>query len=698
MTSDPLAATILLLFLSTAVTYYNPDDTSGIGGNIQGLTDGDGLNIHGSLSIPPSAAALPSHRLPVTSHDAGNLRLNFIRENGYRAVVSQVWVVERADTTDTAAPVSAITAPVVSAQLSGGLSDVTGTATDGAGSGILSVEVGIDGGSGASWRPVTQLRSDGGWSYRWSLPADGAYTLYVRATDRAGNLEVPGAGVFVVVNQTPPAAVTGVSAYDTAIDSGNSISILWTLSADDDGGGADDLSSYRIERREGITGSFALAGTVSAGIGSYIDAATVDGTQYYYRIVAVDLAGNQTASAVYGPAISIDNNIPDGTPPEDVTGLTGTPGNGFVYLAWTKSVNTALDLVDQLLDISTDGGTTWGVVGPAYTDGGVVNLGKEPSFRLVEGLTNGTGYRFRVRVKDSSNNTSLQGALTGVLTPSATAGTTVSGTITTNTTWAAGVFYVSGSDITVNAGVTLTINPGVIVKFGANRGMTVRGTLTAGGTAGSPVVFTAYADDSYGGDSNNNGPSSGTPGSWNRLYFDNTSSSRLDHAVVRYGGSGNDGNVYLYYSNVPVISSTISNGSSYGIYTHTTSPLIEGNTISNNGDAGIYHYNTSSPVDRNNTITGNSNGIYVQYATPAIDGNTITGNTNYGIYHYDTRNAPEITNNTITGNNIPVRLTFSSLPGASAGNILSPNTRNQIEFWGNTLSRSLILPASPELN
>ena len=618
--------------------------------------------------------------------------MNFIRENGYRAVVSQVWVAERADTTDIAAPVSAITSPVAAAHLTGGLAELTGTATDGAGSGILSVEVGVDGGSGISWRPVTQLRGDGGWNYRWDLPSDGTYTLFVRATDRAGNLEAAGAGVSVVVNQTAPVAVTGVSAFDTPADSGGSINILWVLSADD-GAGANDISSYRIDRREGSTGSFSLAGTVSAGTGSFTDAAVSDGPQYYYRITALDLAGNQTASAVYGPVISINNDGSDVTPPEPVTGLSGTPGNGFVYLTWTRSVNTALDVVDQLLDISVDGGSTWGVVGPNYTDGGVFSLGKEASFRLAEGLVNGTGYRFRIRVKDSSNNISA-GTLTGVITPNATAVTQVSGAIASNTTWAAGVFYVSG-DITVNAGVTLTIQPGVIVKFAAGRGMTVRGTLTAVGTAGSPVVFTAWTDDSYGGDSNGGGASAGTPGYWNRIYFENTSSSRIEHAVVRYGGSGSQGNVYIYQSNVPVISSTILNGSSYGIYTYNASPLIEGNTISNNGGAGIYHNGVSSPVDRNNTITGNNYGIYVQYATPTIDGNTITGNTNYGIYHFDARNAPEITNNIITGNNIPVRLTFSSLPGASAGNILSPNTKNQIEFWGNTLSRSLVLPVSP---
>ena len=193
-----------------------------------------------------------------------------------------------------------------------------------------------------------------------------------------------------MVNQTPPVAVTGLSAFDTPADSGSSISISWVLSADD-GAGANDISSYKVERREGIAGSFSLAGTVSAGTGSFTDTTAVDGPQYYYRITSVDLAGNQTASAVYGPVISINNNGSDVTPPENVTGLSGTPGNGFVYLAWTRSVNPALDLVDQVLDISVDGGSTWGVVGPGYADGGVVSLGKEASFRLVAGLTNGTG-------------------------------------------------------------------------------------------------------------------------------------------------------------------------------------------------------------------------------------------------------------------------------------------------------------------
>jgi hypothetical protein len=42
--------------------------------------------------------------------------------------------------------------------------------------------------------------------------------------------------------------------------------------------------------------------------------------------------------------------------------------------------------------------------------------------------------------------------------------TTVSSNITTNTTWSTGTYYISTS-IDVNSGITLTINPGVVIKF-----------------------------------------------------------------------------------------------------------------------------------------------------------------------------------------------------------------------------------------
>ena len=179
------------------VTYLNEDDTSAIGGNVQSLKAGasDEFVVHGDRNIPTSTPTQSRFLLPPAAHATDALRLNFIRENGFRAVVSQAWLVERALTGDVTAPSSMIDFPVAGAQLADTPVTITGSSSD-AGTGVLSVEVGIDDGSGVVFRPVTELRPDGTWSYRWNLPGvDGDQTLSVRATDQAGNVEVPGAGV-----------------------------------------------------------------------------------------------------------------------------------------------------------------------------------------------------------------------------------------------------------------------------------------------------------------------------------------------------------------------------------------------------------------------------------------------------------------------------------------------------------------------
>jgi hypothetical protein len=81
-----------------------------------------------------------------------------------------------------------------------------------------------------------------------------------------------------------------------------------------------------------------------------------------------------------------------------------------------------------------------------------------------------------------------------------TAVITVGGTINTDTIWTCGnVYYVYSQDVTVVSGVTLTIEPCVIVKFQNNRRLIVTGKLTVAGTVGQPVYFTSYRDDTIGG-------------------------------------------------------------------------------------------------------------------------------------------------------------------------------------------------------
>ena len=71
--------------------------------------------------------------------------------------------------------------------------------------------------------------------------------------------------------------------------------------------------------------------------------------------------------------------------------------------------------------------------------------------------------------------------------------TVVGGSTTGNTIWTvAGSPYVIDSSLTVSATDTLTIEPGVIIKFKDDRTLTVRGTLVAEGAPGDSIVFTSF--------------------------------------------------------------------------------------------------------------------------------------------------------------------------------------------------------------
>jgi len=78
----------------------------------------------------------------------------------------------------------------------------------------------------------------------------------------------------------------------------------------------------------------------------------------------------------------------------------------------------------------------------------------------------------------------------------------VSSNITENTTWTSDKVYVLGGRITVLNGVTLTIEPGTIIKGEAGTGANATallvargGTLMAEGKADAPIIFTSVADE-----------------------------------------------------------------------------------------------------------------------------------------------------------------------------------------------------------
>jgi hypothetical protein len=86
--------------------------------------------------------------------------------------------------------------------------------------------------------------------------------------------------------------------------------------------------------------------------------------------------------------------------------------------------------------------------------------------------------------------------------PTPTSNKVIKTNITENTTWYADTVYQLGGRIAVVDGVTLTIEPGTIIKGEAGTGANATalliargGKLMAEGTASMPIIFTSVADE-----------------------------------------------------------------------------------------------------------------------------------------------------------------------------------------------------------
>ncbi len=109
-------------------------------------------------------------------------------------------------------------------------------------------------------------------------------------------------------------------------------------------------------------------------------------------------------------------------------------------------------------------------------------------------------------------------------------GTIVSGVITQSVTWnTAGSPYTIDGSLTVPNGLTLTIEPGVVVhllnnySYGQTGRLVINGTLNAVGTLANNILFTSEADSA--------------PAQWGGLIVSG-GTAHLAYAEVRYGGIG----------------------------------------------------------------------------------------------------------------------------------------------------------------
>lgn len=177
----------------------------------------------------------------------------------------------------------------------------------------------------------------------------------------------------------------------------------------------------------------------------------------------------------------------------------------------------------------------------------------------------------------------------------------------------AGPVYHAVNHITVPAGTTLTVQAGTRLKFGSGLQLVVDGTLNLTGTSVLPVIFTSVNDDGTGGDSNQNGPSSGAPGDWYGLVFNSASdASVIDHLDLLFAGSTFYGNAAVTLSNADItIRDSVIRGSGFAALdlTNSSSPAVRETTFHSNGGRAIENAKLRAvPGFEDNNAFGNAGG------------------------------------------------------------------------------------------
>lgn len=358
---------------------------------------------------------------------------------------------------------------------------------------------------------------------------------------------------------------------------------------------------------------------------------------------------------------------------------TSPSAGDWSTIQFQSASDDAFSLLDSCM-IKFGGGPTWSSWGGVtYTDAG----------STLSNSTISNSYNFGVRCENSSTpqlkNVVLQNcrldpiAMSLLSNPSFTNITftangssgvrILEGTLSSNANLAqrsvAGITNIAYivDNLTIAPSAVLTVQPGVVIKLtNYYDGIVVQGALVADGTAVQPIVFTSFKDDSYGGDTNNNGNGT-TPakGDWNTIDFVASSLDSLNslkHCIVRYGGWNNYywtdwyGMVRDFNANVVMDSCTIEQSSTaaFGIFgsghptiTNTqmvnivsapvvmsmfANPTFSGITALNVGYMAIgivpETYSVSATVPNRN-LGGYTNITYLLFGTCTVNtGTTIT--------------------------------------------------------------------------
>jgi hypothetical protein len=246
----------------------------------------------------------------------------------------------------------------------------------------------------------------------------------------------------------------------------------------------------------------------------------------------------------------------------------------------------------------------------------------------------------------------LLALLIGLLVTGLSYGTDVSGIISTNTTWnLAGSPYIVTADITVNSGVTLTVDPNVIVKFNSARTLVVQGTLTANTATFTSNLATPAAGDWYG------------------IYVTAVAgTANIMGCTVRYAVQ-----MYNQNGNMNLTNTVLEFFKTYGIYNNGGTTTMTGGLINMTGYTTGY-------------------GIYPTTGSVTTLSNVNIINGNYGIVFESAGASVNLTNITITNNIWPIYYGVNSSLSVNGSCSFTGNTRNAVNVGLSSITTALTFP------
>ena len=223
--------------------------------------------------------------------------------------------------------------------------------------------------------------------------------------------------------------------------------------------------------------------------------------------------------------------------------------------------------------------------------------------------------------------------------------TNIGGTIISNDTLnLAGSPYIVTGTVTINSGVSVTVDSAVQVRFQTGTSLLVYGSLQA-----RHALFTSTNDTSGG---------SPAAGDWNYIQVGYSASGTLvmDTCTVRYGGGNSSypANIYVY------------NGSAD----------LTGCDISNSNNQGLRLYGGTTHLNHTNISSCNWPIIYINSVSLEFNGvNNLANNTHAGIYIYATS-----TSNAFVLDTIDVPYFFDRNFTVNSGGTLQIASSNIVKF------------------